>query len=150
MKPRRDFEMGLRQRGIALVEFVIVAPILLLLMLGVTEMGRALYQYNTLSKAVRDGARFYSANVFVDGGAAGKSVSLVRFGNTLASGPPILPGPLPTVSASLDGTGNWVTVTASYTFQFLPGNPLSGIMSFFGGSGPKALSFTATTTMRAI
>ena len=53
-----------RQHGIATVELAIVAPILLLILLGVAEMGRALFQYNTLSKAVRDSARYYSTLSF--------------------------------------------------------------------------------------
>ena len=46
-----------RQRGLAIVEFAIVLPLLLLLSLATTELGRALYQQDTLNKAVRDGAR---------------------------------------------------------------------------------------------
>ncbi|MGQ0443776.1 MAG: TadE/TadG family type IV pilus assembly protein [Beijerinckiaceae bacterium] len=53
------------QKGVAIVEFTIVLPLLLLLMLAIAEFGRALYQYNALTKAVRDGARFMSENAFI-------------------------------------------------------------------------------------
>ena len=49
---------GKKQRGIATVEFAIAVPVLLLLMLVSAEVGRWLYQYNTLHKAVRDGVRY--------------------------------------------------------------------------------------------
>ena len=49
-----------QQRGIALVEFAIVLPILLIILLMVAEIGRALYQYNTLHKAVGHAARHFS------------------------------------------------------------------------------------------
>ncbi len=51
---------GARQRGVALVEFALVLPLLLVVSLLVTELGRALYQYNTLAKSVRDAARYLS------------------------------------------------------------------------------------------
>ena len=39
------------QRGVAIIEFVITLPLLLLLLLATAEIGRALFQYNTLTKA---------------------------------------------------------------------------------------------------
>lgn len=53
---------GMRTRGVALVEFALVLPLLLVVSLLVTELGRALYQYNTLTKAVRDAARYLSVH----------------------------------------------------------------------------------------
>ena len=52
----------IRQRGSAVVELAIVLPLLLLIFLGTAEFGRALFQYNTLTKTVRDGARYISQN----------------------------------------------------------------------------------------
>lgn len=49
-----------RQSGVALVELALVLPVLLMLSLLVTEIGRAFYQYNTLAKAVRDAVRYLS------------------------------------------------------------------------------------------
>lgn len=44
--------------GVAMVEFAIILPLLLVLLAGVTELGRALYQQNALYKAVASGARY--------------------------------------------------------------------------------------------
>ncbi len=49
-----------RQRGTAAVEFAILLLPMLLLAFGVTEFGRAIYQYNTLVKSVRASARLLS------------------------------------------------------------------------------------------
>ena len=54
-----------KQYGLAMVEMVIVSPLLLLLIFGVAEMGRAFYQYNTLTKSVRDGARYLSGEAIL-------------------------------------------------------------------------------------
>lgn len=139
-----------RQQGIAMMELVIVAPILLLILLGVSEMGRALFQYNTLSKAVRDSARYYSTEVFGGNDIAGAE-NLVRYGQT-GVGTPLLPG---TVTVDIpdpviDATGTYITVTGSYTFTFLPGDPLDGIIGLFGSALPSPFILTATSTMRAI
>jgi hypothetical protein len=48
------------QQGLAVVELVIAVPLILLVALAVTELGRGMYQYNTLSKAVHDGTRYLS------------------------------------------------------------------------------------------
>lgn len=52
--------MRKKQSGVALVEFALVLPLLLTLSLIVTEYGRALFQYNTLAKSVRDATRYLS------------------------------------------------------------------------------------------
>ena len=50
----------------------------------------------------------------------------------------------------IDATGTYVTVTGSYTFTFLPGNPLAGMVGWFGSALPNPFVLTATSTMRAI
>jgi hypothetical protein len=140
-----------RQHGIAVIELAIVAPIMLLILLGVAEMGRALFQYNTLSKAVRDSARYYSTEVFGGNNIAG-AINLVKYGQ-IGVGTPLLPGPPPVVplpTTVINATGTYVTVTGSYTFTFLPGNPLAGMVGWFGSALPNPFVLTATSTMRAI
>ena len=46
-----------RPAGQGLVEFALVIPVFLLLMMGILDFGRAILAYNTLSNAARDGAR---------------------------------------------------------------------------------------------
>jgi Flp pilus assembly protein TadG len=46
------------ERGSSVVELAIVFPILLLLFVGVAEIGRLFYTYTTLAKATKVGARF--------------------------------------------------------------------------------------------
>jgi Flp pilus assembly protein TadG len=52
--------MKLNQRGVALTEFALVLPILIVLTFATVELGRALYEYNTLTKSVRDAVRYLS------------------------------------------------------------------------------------------
>ena len=52
--------MNKRQKGVAIVEFALILPFLLLLSFITIEFGRAIWQYNTLTKSVRDAARYLS------------------------------------------------------------------------------------------
>lgn len=56
-RPGRFFSRRIAQ-GASLVEFMIVIPLLLILVMGLAEMGRLLYQQNTLTKTVAVGARY--------------------------------------------------------------------------------------------
>lgn len=46
------------ERGAAAVEFALVLPILLLIVAGAVEFGRAFWFYDSLTKATRDSARY--------------------------------------------------------------------------------------------
>ena len=63
MRRRQD-----RSRGQALVELALVLPILLLIMMGIFDFGRAVFAYNSLSNAAREGARVAIVDQTVTGG----------------------------------------------------------------------------------
>lgn len=142
------------QHGIALIELVLTLPLLLLLMLGVAEMGRALYQYNSLVKAVRDGIRYLSSNAFtvngqtLDPDAVQQMENLIRYGNPQGQGKALWDNP-PTIETrtQTDGTGTYITIKASYRFAFVAGNPLPRLLQW--GTLPNTLPLTVSQTMRA-
>ena len=45
------------QRSQALIEFALVSPVLLLLLFGIVDIGRAIFYLDTISHAAREGAR---------------------------------------------------------------------------------------------
>jgi hypothetical protein len=45
------------QRSQALIEFALISPVLLLLLFGIIDLGRAVFYYDTVTHAVREGAR---------------------------------------------------------------------------------------------
>ena len=55
-----------KERGQSLVEFALVLPFLLMLFLGIAELGSALYDYLTFTAANREGARLASRGRFDD------------------------------------------------------------------------------------
>lgn len=54
---RRPHRNGKGRGGTALIEAAVVLPVLILLLLGIMEVGRALMTYNLLTRAVRAGTR---------------------------------------------------------------------------------------------
>lgn len=78
------------QRGVAITEFALVVPLLLLVALITIDYGRAVYQYNTLTKSVRDAARYLSMQS--PGSGASVAKSLVVYGNPSGSGSPLALG----------------------------------------------------------
>lgn len=86
-----------RQKGVAAVEFALMLIPMLLLAFGVVEYGRALYQYNTLVKTVRDGVRLLSQSNPADESYADRMAAaqcLIVYGKTACSGAdvPLVPG----------------------------------------------------------
>src|SRR5918992_785745 len=75
------------ERGVQLVEAAIVLPIFLVLFAATAEFGRYFYEYTTLAKATRSGARYLSTAPVVAGeDAAAKNI--VVYGNPAGSGSP--------------------------------------------------------------
>lgn len=58
----RIFSGHRHRRGQSLVEFALVLPILLILMLGILDFGRAIAAYNSVSNGARSGARVAIVN----------------------------------------------------------------------------------------
>jgi hypothetical protein len=144
-----------RERGLAAVEFAIILPLVLLIMLATAELGRALYQYNTLTKAVRDGARHLSSIAIIGGtGVIGldddkvaDTRNLVIYGNTGGTGTPLLPGLAPGQIMVVAPDALHVQVQAAYPYQSIFATlPGFGLMSDIG----TAWTLTAATTMRAL
>ncbi len=130
-----------RQRGVAAVEFGLLLIPLTLMLFGLTEYGRAIYQYNTLVKATRDATRYLTTVAPGDGW--GQARCLARYGNTTCSGPLLAPDLTDDKVVICDATNcvathslvptgsvavNLVTVTISgYQFNSLINFPVGGL-----------------------
>jgi len=80
-----------RQHGAALIEFALTLGVLLTMVFGVTEFGRAIYQYDTLAKAARDATRYLSTKAPGDATAIADATCLAVYGNPSCSGSPLAP-----------------------------------------------------------
>lgn len=79
------------ERGIQLVELAIVLPVLMIMFAATAEFGRFFYEYTTLAKAARSGARYLvtGANCPV---IDTQAKNLVVYGNTDGTGDPVVKG----------------------------------------------------------
>ena len=131
----RKFAALRSERGQNLVEFALVIPVLLLLVFGIAEFGRAWMTQNIMTGAAREAARI--AVVQASGGGWNGTAANARATQILASA-----GIAATVSVPDPGTqyGD-VTATVNYNFPLV-------IVGFIPGLDSPALSLTSTTTMR--
>ena len=100
-----------RQRGAAVVEFALVLIILLLLVFGMIELGRALFKWNSAAEATRVGART-AAIVEVNDDAA-----VIAAMNTVMQGE--LDTSSVTVEYSIDGVNFGRNACVRGTCQFV-------------------------------
>jgi Flp pilus assembly protein TadG len=73
------------------VELAIVLPVFVLLFAATAEFGRYFYEYTTLAKASRAGAR-YLATAAVNNAEDSAAKNIVVYGNSAGSGSPIIEG----------------------------------------------------------
>lgn len=130
--------MNKSHRGVALVEFTLMLPMLLLLTVIATEFGRAMYQYNTLAKSVRDASRYLSMQL--PDTRITEARNLVVYGNTAGTGPPLVFGlstsHVPDPTWQTQGSNPVITTVtiqvSGYTFQPMFSSVL-GVPFFSGG-----------------
>jgi hypothetical protein len=79
------------ERGIQLVELAIVLPVFVLLFAATAEFGRYFYEYTTLAKASRAGAR-YLVTAAVNKNEDTAAQNIVVYGNSNGTGSPIIEG----------------------------------------------------------
>jgi Flp pilus assembly protein TadG len=68
-----------------MIEFALVSPLLLALLLGTLQFGYSFYTYNNLQKAVRDGARYAASHEYPSKTFTNDVTNVVVCGN--AAGP---------------------------------------------------------------
>lgn len=121
----------LRERGAAAVEFAFILPILLLVIGGTVDFGRALYTQVTLTNAAREGAR--AAVVGADAAARA---------NAAAPGVATVP---PLVIGDCTSGDEEVTVTVStQPFEWIVLGPALGLIPGATTVLPSDLSSSAT------
>lgn len=102
------------ERGAVAVEFAILLPLLLMLVLGTIEFGRAYNAQITLTNAARDGVRVMA----IANDAAGAKTAAV---NAAASVSTTIPTSNVTLSPATCSTGNQVTLTISFNLSTITG-----------------------------
>ena len=154
------FKRAQAQQGVALVEFTLVLPVLLLLLLTFGEFGRMLYQYNVLLQASRDADRFVASRawnstlgeVSLSSTLQAQTKNVAVYGVPANTGTAVVSG-LTTANVVVAAVGiDHVRVTITYTFCPVigGGNCTGSIPGFFGNPIALSIPLVATTVMRAL
>lgn len=104
------------EQGANLVEFALVLPLLILLLVGVADFGRAFNSYLVITNASREGARFASHFPWLE--AATKQAAIREAAN---SGLQLHPGNV-TVNGLGADRGQPIEVVVEYDFATILGN----------------------------
>jgi len=154
------------QTGAVLIEFAIIIPLLLLLVVGICEFSFAFYHFNILNKSVQDGARYFSdplrarkggttlpidTNTTTNATNINNSKNLVIYGNIAGTGNALMPPnngsgySFPdTPNPSIPSTDH-IKLTVQYSHNFILGNVLNKLTA---GTIPSVYNLSASSVLR--
>jgi Flp pilus assembly protein TadG len=133
--------------GLAAIEMLFVLPILLLLLVGIFEIGRIFIHYTTLNKALQHGVR--SAVIETYGTERLSSIAneeyiknIIVYGTVTSVGVSILPDfDAEDITVDTSSTEGYVTISADYGYK-----PVFTSVPFFGDK--VELNIHASSLMR--
>ena len=131
------------ETGAELIEFALVFPLLLLVVLGIIDFGFLFQQYEVVTNAAREGARIAVLPDYAPSDASTRAIAyLTAAGLTDVARTAAVGAPVPvSIGGNCMSTVS-VTVTYPHAFVFL-----SGIASYFGSTFGTA-TLRASSTMR--
>jgi Flp pilus assembly protein TadG len=147
-------------RGVAVVEFALLLFILLIVVAGIVEFGRAFWYYDALTKATRDGARFLSmarvsTTVAIDSALENNAITMVKNTADMARVPNFLAADVTVICDYDAGTGtgtdcttggyipDYVRVSVSYQVKIGEWIPFVTLVN-----APWNATLSPSTTMR--
>ena len=139
--------MRRRSRGQALVEFALVFPIFLLLVIALVDVGRAVFAYNTVTNAAREGARLGIVNQDSTS-IATRAIRQTQIAETAAPNVTVqikkaIPNPDPATNANCAPIEVGCVVIVTYQTTYTPMTPIIGRILFGSGVTLTAKSIEA-------
>ena len=143
----------LKQKGSSTVEFALLIPLLLLLIVMGSEFGIMFYRLNALTKSVDIAARYLSD---VENTSTATTKNLAVYGNPTGSGSAIVPGLTVANIVISNPNAQHVQVAVTYDAQLILGGTLDALMNYgkkimpgsVGGNGINFMTLKAASVMR--
>ena len=138
-----------KSRGQSLVEFALVLPLFLLLVFGILDLGLAVFSYNSITNAAREGARLAIVNQDTakvttrstsQAAIARTPTVTVAYYQAKADGTPDTAKTCPIGASTYIGVGCLAVVT--FSGSYTPITPIIGRVLFAGG-----VTFTAKSVL---
>jgi Flp pilus assembly protein TadG len=133
------------ERGAELIEFALVAPLLLFIIMGVVDFGFMFQRYEVVTNAAREGARIAVLPGYADADVKARVRSYLTEGGVAntTSNPSVATTDVP-IAAGAGPAMQGKRVQVNYTSPYLFIGPLAG---WFGGTFTSA-TLTAVAVMR--
>jgi Flp pilus assembly protein TadG len=132
MLPRSRSRLRSCRRAVAAVELVVLAPLLLFLCVVASDYARIFYQCQVVATCARNGALYGCTDPGCSADTGGIQTAALTDASNLS------PAPAISSTTGSDDDGNYVEVTATYTFHTVVNYP--GL--------PTATTITRTVRMR--
>jgi hypothetical protein len=138
------------ERGAELIEFALIFPLLLLIILGIIDFGFMFQRYEVLTNAAREGARIAVLPGYTTADVKARVCAYVETGGVPVTGCPDPSNPVIDVNdvdipmpvgTALEGKEVLVTYTHAYMFV----GPIAG---FFSGTFTTSFPLTSVAVMR--
>ena len=129
------------EKGQALVEFAIIIPILLAVLLGIVEFARAWQIQQVVTNAAREGAR---VGVINTNGLAEVDAAIQVYLQSANMDMSQADWTTGTVLSSVSGDPDTVTVSYNYTYRLF--GPVINLLG--GGGTPGSVTLSSTAIMR--
>jgi len=126
---------ALRERGQAIVEFSLVLTLLLVLVFGIVDFGRAYICYTEVTNAAREGARLGVTHATTAAITTQAQNTAGPFGSGLAVNVSYLSSP---------GLDSQIKVDTSYSLRFI--TPVGALVSLLKGKGISTGPFTIASS----
>ena len=110
---RRQTGLGADERGGAVLEFAILAPLLFAVLLGIVEMGRMFYVRQALEYATQEAARYYMLNPTTD---SANVTTALRDAMAGSMGPSVSVAYSHTANCNGNATVTCSQITATYSY----------------------------------
>ena len=129
------------ERGAELIEFVLVFPLLLLVMLGIVDFGFLFQRYEVLTNATREGARMAVLPSYTTADVKMRVCAYLNTGGVPTTGcnnptNPVINVVDTTVAITGGGTVNVKSVQLTYTHNYMFVGPIIALMG--GGTWSSA------------
>jgi Flp pilus assembly protein TadG len=140
----------IKQKGTSTVEFAIMLPLLLLLVVMVAEFGILFYRLNAVTKSVQIAARYLSDNDTTPPPDMATARNLAVYGNADGTGTPVVPGLAAANIVITNPIPKHVRVEVTgYNSSLILGNSLNALTQMAtGGNAPSVMALQASSVMR--
>lgn len=137
-----------RQKGVAVIELALILPVMLIAAFGITELGRALYQYNALVKATRDAVRYLAqqdlANALDLSDVYNKTILVAVCGAPDCTDPtPRFPGQTLAQAKTKVSLCDYLTCVNTHKNVSTGQGTVDLVSVTIGGTGAQAFNFTS-------